>query len=89
MSEHRVRLQCGGRDTELISANRCHLHGSVCGAEASLKVTGLMTMNRAGTGGAKEKVESGSSAQGSCQLGWGQHSSESQDHRITKVGKDL
>lgn len=44
-------------------AHRHDLHGSACGAEADLKVTGLMTVNWAGIGGAKGKVGSGSSAQ--------------------------
>lgn len=61
-------------ETQNSKAHRHDLHGSVCGAEADLKVTGLMTLNWAGIGGAKEKVGSGSSAQESCQLGWGQHS---------------
>lgn len=36
-------------------AHRHDLHGSVCGAEADLKVTGLVTVNWAGIGGAKGK----------------------------------
>lgn len=61
-------------ETQNSKVRRRDLRGSVCGAELGLKVTGLLTMNWAGTGGAKEKVESGSSAQESCQLGWGQRS---------------